>query len=159
MDGAPCMRGTDCAAGFECIGSGQCAHYCCQSQTCDDARGTYFCDIQPMIGGGPYAKVPVCMKRSDCKLLMKGSCQDNQTCAVVREHDGYTSCVDVGPRKVGEECDTDHCAAGLVCLGMTGHRSCYQLCHTDVTTECPPMQKCTGSAPVFTDPTIGICQP
>ena len=157
-DGDACQAGGDCAAGFECVGSGQCRHYCCSASTCA-AQGKYsFCDIQPMSSAPiPDTKVPVCMPVRACKLLEPGYCAQGETCAVVKV-DGTTSCVAVGAAKVGDACDRDHCADNLVCLGNVGQRRCYQLCHTDSTSECAGSQKCKGSAPMFPDPSVGICE-
>ena len=157
-DGDACQRGGDCAAGFECVGSGQCRHYCCAASSCGTQGKSSFCDIQVMSSApSPNTKVPVCMPVRSCKLLVPGYCEQGETCAVVKI-DGTTSCVAVGPAKVGDACDKDHCAENLVCLGNVGQRKCYELCHTASTTECAGTQKCKGSAPMFPDPSVGICE-
>jgi hypothetical protein len=70
--------------------------------------------------------------------------------------DGTTSCVAIGQAQLGASCDTDHCAAGLVCLGMVGSRVCWQLCSaTDPT--CPGALKCHLGGPIVPDPNVGIC--
>jgi hypothetical protein len=102
-------------------------------------------------------------------LLTAGSCPSGQTCAVVKD-DGSTSCVVVGKAVAGEPCEGDgssqtggagdpfHCAAGLTCLGAPGSRTCAALCHVDSPTDCPSGTTCTGSAQLFKDGNIGICQ-
>ena len=60
--------------------------------------------------------------QSACKLLHT-DCDKLETCSVVNETTGETSCIDVGPRGIDEECETDHCAANLVCLGGAGWRN------------------------------------
>ena len=91
-------------------------------------------------------------------LLDDAACPLNETCAVVKPSDGTTSCVPVGLKLVGQECETDHCAADLVCLGPLGSRTCYQLCETSAPSVCQTAQTCVGSAPEFQDPSVGICQ-
>jgi hypothetical protein len=73
--------------------------------------------------------------------------------------DGATSCVSVGSVAAGADCDTQHCAADLVCLGTPGQRRCYQLCLTaGGAYDCPSSQTCTGGLPLFPDTRVGICQ-
>jgi hypothetical protein len=153
VDGASCSEGTDCAPGLECVGQGTCRHYCCAGNTACDLDE--FCDIQPTTQN-PGTMVPVCMPQTPCALLEEGACPSGEACQVVREN-GATSCVTVGPAHVGDDCDTDHCAAGLVCIGATGARRCYTLCHTVTMVECAQGQTCTGGLPLFTDPTVGWC--
>jgi hypothetical protein len=156
-DGDACTNGGDCAAGFECVGEGTCRHYCCDPTACTGAHS--FCDIQTILDAPiPDTRVPVCMPVSSCTLLTVDQCLPNGTCAVVRPTDGTTSCVPVGPQLVGQECETDHCAADLVCLGTLGSRTCYQLCATNAPSVCQMGQSCVGSAPEFQDPDFGICQ-
>lgn len=158
-DGDACQTGADCAAGFECVGAGECRHYCCEESTCDAFAKDTFCDVQamkaPPVAG---ANVPACMPVRSCKLLMPGYCADGETCAVVRPSDGTTSCVAIGPAKVGDNCDETHCGDGLVCLGTVGSRSCFQLCRTSVSSDCPSGQTCKSGAPLFQDPSVGICK-
>jgi hypothetical protein len=98
---------------------------------------------------------------SGCQLLDPSACPATETCAVVRDT-GTTSCIAVGAAKAGDECETDHCGAGLVCLGTTGARRCYQLCHTANTStsgnECAATQQCKGGLPLFPDPSVGFCE-
>jgi hypothetical protein len=173
MDGDACKVPTDCAAGLECVGSGTCRPYCCSGLVkCaagDDAGGAgEFCDIQ-QAAGPTDTKVPVCMPIRSCSLLGQltdvdagGShCGTDETCAVVRGDDGATSCVAIGKAMAGDPCDTQHCAAGLVCLGTT-QRKCYQLCLTQVSAappapSCPAGMTCKGGLPLFPNPAVGIC--
>jgi hypothetical protein len=158
VDGDACQHGSDCAAGFECVGSGVCRHYCCDYTECDKLGKLTFCDVQTMTSGTTAdTRVPVCMPVMSCKLLLAGYCDQGETCAPVRS-DGTTSCVAIGPQKVGDPCDRDHCDKDLACLGAPGNRTCYQLCHTDSTGECPAGKKCKTSSAEFLDPTIGVCQ-
>jgi hypothetical protein len=156
QDGDACTHGGDCAAGFECVGEGTCRHYCCDPTACSTRT---FCDIQTILDAPiPDTRVPVCMPVSPCTLLDDAACPLNETCAVVKPSDGTTSCVPVGLKLVGQECETDHCAADLVCLGPLGSRTCYQLCETSAPSVCQTAQTCVGSAPEFQDPNVGICQ-
>lgn len=164
-DGAQCTTGADCAASFECIGTpGRCRHYCCGGDaTCDEAAkaGTLgnmtFCDLQPVADHDFL--VPVCVPVLGCTLLSggpAGSCTDSTTCAVVKD-DGTTGCVAIGPATVGQGCDVQHCAAGLNCIGSIGARTCVQLCELD-SPACPKGTTCIGSAQLFSNPNIGLCQ-
>jgi hypothetical protein len=154
-DGDECTASTDCASGYECVGSpGQCRHYCCGGNAvCSVTYAPSFCNPE-LVAGGAY-RVPVCMPISGCTLF--GTCPSGQTCGVVKD-DGTTSCVPIGPQGVGAPCDSDDCAAGLTCLGMVGARVCYQLCHVSGASECPSGTTCTGSAQLFGDPQFGICR-
>jgi hypothetical protein len=156
QDGSWCRSSDECAPGYDCVGAGTCQHYCCAGR-CGPGE---FCDIQLALQA--VVKIPVCMPIhpiGGCDLLVPG-CPLGSTCAVVRE-DGATSCVAIGAAELGQECDTDHCAAGLVCLGTPGERKCYELCHTlelDGGSDCPAPLKCSGGLPLFPDPMAGICQ-
>ncbi len=155
-DGASCEGGSDCAAGFDCVGPGVCRHYCCAGN--GPCAGSQFCDIQPL-AHATTTQVPVCVPiepPGGCGLLAAASCPSGETCAVVRE-DGATSCVENGSAKAGDSCETQHCAAGLVCLGTAGLRMCFTLCHTSSAT-CVAPDTCQGGLPLFQDPTIGVCR-
>jgi hypothetical protein len=157
-DGMSCGAPSDCAPGYECVGEGKCQPYCCAGE-CD--HSDQFCDIQPVVDD-PLLSVPVCMAIHSCGLLDigGGSCPANETCAVVRDT-GATSCVAIGPKQAGDECNTANCARGLTCLGPPGQKSCYILCHTGQrAAECAgtPKQICKGGIPLFPVPGIGICE-
>jgi hypothetical protein len=158
-DAAPCTRSSDCAAGYECVGSaataGQCRHYCCDSASCNtQTPDQFFCDIQPTATASA-SKVPVCMPVMQCQLLQQGVCPDGQQCSIVTM-DGTTSCVAIGQAQLDAPCDTDHCAAGLVCLGMVGSRVCWQLCSSS-NEACPTGLQCHVGGPLVPEPQIGIC--
>jgi hypothetical protein len=155
-----CTQPTDCKEGYECVSGGTCRRYCCGGECLSPGD---FCDIQAT-EADPTIRVPVCMPIRSCGLLDQpsdaGPCPRSQTCAVVREN-GATGCVAVGRGQAGEECDTDHCGRGLVCLGPSGQRRCYILCHTAPgSTECASTSKqtCLRSPPLFPVPGIGICE-
>ena len=162
QDGSGCNSGSECGNGYECVPDqgvpgklGVCRHYCCDGPgACANNR---FCDVRAPVEQ-PQTPIPVCMPVQGCRLLHTPSdCQADETCSIVTD-DGVTSCVPIGPRQVGEDCETDHCARGLACLGATGLRTCYQLCEkTGTENQCPPDEKCSGSAPRFKDPNIGYC--
>jgi hypothetical protein len=155
------MDAHECQGGFECVrvggtDTGQCRHYCCDGR-CDNpasSGGKTFCDIQFTRATG--LKVPACLPVRSCKLLTPKQCNTGETCAVVRDEDGSTGCVDIGPAKVGQSCDEVHCAEGLTCLGVPGSRTCLQLCR-DVDMPCPGGQRCLWSPPTFREPGIGVC--
>jgi hypothetical protein len=155
VDGAPCRAPADCAPGYECVGSdGTCRHYCCAGSIA--CLHDQFCDIQQTTQSAPM-NVPVCMPVETCALLESGACPAGETCAVVRE-DGSKSCVAVGSAAAGDRCETVHCGAGLVCLGVPGSRLCYSLCAMKVPGQCPSTQTCKGGLPLFLDPGVGICE-
>jgi len=158
-DGATCKNGEDCAPGFDCVigdKGNTCRHYCCAG-TCkgytSQNGGTTFCDVQNLTDA-PLT-VPVCMPLKRCTLLGTGECAQAESCAVVTES-GDTGCVATGDAQVGASCDSDHCTAGLTCLGQPGSRECFKLCKVS-SSECGPAQICTTST-VFKDPKYGICQ-
>jgi hypothetical protein len=157
-DGSWCKSSSECQPAFDCVGSGTCQQYCCSGNA--ECVADQFCDIQPTVQL-PSVAVPVCMPihpASGCTLLDATACPAGETCAVVRE-DGATSCVAVGDAKAGDGCDTGHCAAGLVCLGTSGSRSCFPLCMTSTAGSCAAGQQCRGGLPLFPDPAVGICSP
>ena len=163
QDGDACTTGSDCGAGFECVSSpGRCRHYCCDPIACK-AVGmgstndtTYFCDVQNQTSSN--VKVPACLPVQACKLLVANSCGVDQTCSIVDVLTGTTSCVQVGPAKVGESCETTHCGSNLVCLGSLGKRSCQQLCDPTQTGVCPNGQACKQPWQILKMDSAGICQ-
>ncbi|HXX67610.1 MAG TPA: hypothetical protein VEK07_10535 [Polyangiaceae bacterium] len=158
-DGATCDASADCVATQECVGAGTCRPYCC-SAPCDSQD---FCDIQ-LETQNPALVVPVCMPVRPCGLLNlptdAAACPDSDTCTafVGSSGVGLTTCVAVGSAREGDSCDSQHCATGLVCLGMWGEKRCYALCHTEAGTECSSAQTCTGGLPLFPNPAVGLCQ-
>jgi hypothetical protein len=150
-----CKAPIDCRAGLECVGgqTGACRHYCCDADACD---ANTFCDVQKVFGGD--AIVPVCMPIAPCELFAAGC--PGQTCGIVEQDKGLTSCIDIGPRQAGEECEDAHCAAGLVCLGSVGSRKCLALCETKATGDhsCPMGQQCKTNGVTFHDANVGVCQ-
>ncbi len=156
-DGAECIRSSDCHAGFECVKSpGRCRRYCCNN-SCDDTQT--FCDTQTTPStntDAPSLLVPVCAPVRACKLL-GANCDADQTCAVVKQ-DGTTSCVQTGAAKAGDDCERAQCGADLTCLGQVGSRKCYRLCLVADGRACDKGQTCRGTAPLFKDATIGVCE-
>jgi hypothetical protein len=157
QDGASCHLSADCALGDDCVGDpGICRHYCCSGT--GPCAASQFCDIRPK-AEDPGTLVPVCIPLRPCGLIDEwsdaGACPAMETCAVARDETGATSCVPIGPATEGESCSTDHCAAGLVCLGAM---TCYKLCHTAVPSECSTNQTCKAALPVFPNPLVGVCE-
>ena len=155
-DGSWCKSSSECQPAFDCVGAGTCQHYCCSGNA--ECVADEFCDIQPT-AHSYSVEIPVCMPihpAAGCKLLDPTACGVAETCAVVRD-DGATSCVAIGGVMAGQECDKEHCAAGLVCLGTPASRTCFQLCATTSAEGCLPGQTCQGGLPLFPDPAIGIC--
>ena len=162
-EGSSCAVGTDCGAGLDCVrepggNEGACRAYCCAG-TCTgstanaDEAGRY-CD--PARRTADESRVPACLPIHTCRLLGLDECAIDQTCAVVRESDGSTGCVEIGTAVVGEACDVEHCALGLTCLGQIGTRTCFQLCSASGS-PCPTGQECTWSPPTFREAGLGIC--
>jgi hypothetical protein len=160
MYASTCAHPTECSPGFECVEGGTCRHYCCAGNSaCSDNQ---FCDVQP-VADSPGTLVPVCVPRSNglnglpCVLLKDGSCPADEQCSVVRD-DGATSCITVGTAGDGESCEQEHCISGYVCLGSLGSRSCEKLCSTLGSPSCPTGRTCIATLPLFTNPTVGVCQ-
>jgi hypothetical protein len=156
QDGASCHLSTDCAVGDECVGDpGVCRHYCCSGV--GPCTATQFCDIRPK-AQDPSTQVPVCIPLRPCGLIDEwsdaGECPAMETCTVARDETGATSCVPIGAAVEGESCAADHCADGLVCLGLT----CFKLCHTATPTECSMNQTCKAALPLFPSPLVGVCE-
>jgi hypothetical protein len=157
-NGAACIASTDCAAGFECVGSpGVCRQYCCTLPA--SCAAGFFCDVQEETSAGSV-KVPVCEPVQPCQLLGgDATCGNGETCGIVNDDDGTTSCVDIGPADVGQACDDTHCKKDLVCLGDVGSKKCLALC-TKNNPNCDTGQTCSGAAPLFTgqNANYGVCQ-
>lgn len=164
VEGASCKHGEDCGAGLDCVqgagdsgSAGTCRAYCCES-LCSGVGNSgsegRFCDPTRRVDDA--SRVPACLPIKSCRLLGKDECGKNETCAVVREIDGSTGCVEIGNAVVGESCDVEHCAAGLTCLGQVGTRTCFQLC-SDSGAACPTGQECTWAPPAFREAGLGIC--
>lgn len=152
VDGEGCLKATDCAAGYECVGSpGVCRHYCCNGRC---AGGGEFCDIETDVDS---LKVPVCALVHTCKALSATECGDGETCSIVTD-DGTTSCISQGPARVAESCEETNCGLDLTCLGSFGSRKCFQLC--DPTHPCSAQgDKCISSpATLFKQAGLGVCQ-
>jgi hypothetical protein len=156
-----CQASYQCAPGYDCVGAtGSCRHYCCAGNTVCDPNA--FCDVQ-FLNQASATPVPVCMPIITCNLQDQlaqpphACSSDTQTCAVVRE-DGQTGCVDVGPVGPGQSCDSDHCNAGLVCLGAPGQRVCLKLCDTQSSAQCTAPETCQATLPLFQDPRVGVCR-
>lgn len=153
----PCAESQACKAGFECTGAqtGECRRYCCDPTACD---ATAFCDVQ-RIHGMEKVTVPVCMPIVACQLLTAGQCP-GQACGIVDDASGLetASCIDIGPRGEGDDCETDHCAKDLACLGSQGSRKCFRLCETKGTSYgCAMGQTCKTNGVTFKDGNVGIC--
>jgi hypothetical protein len=152
-----CASAASCAAGYECVGAdnGACRRFCCDPNACDS---TSFCDVQALFHATDV-KIPVCMPITPCKLLTDAC--PNQTCSVVDPQRGVTSCVDIGPRGVGAECETDHCAKDLQCLGTIGSRKCFKLCDLlsgNDAYQCPSGERCKTNTLTFPSADVGICE-
>lgn len=160
-----CTESSACTAAHECVGGtetpAQCRRYCCEPSACD---GASFCDVQPIVASGG-TMVPVCMPLAACDLLSSSTLQcPGQQCGTALDAKGLElrTCLDIGPRAVSEDCETDHCARGLTCLGAPGARKCFQLCDTlrgpgTGTHDCPRGQVCQASGPTFKGSSVGIC--
>jgi hypothetical protein len=133
-DGASCTSGSDCAPGFECVGTGTCRHYCCHDDECatlttqSNGSSTYFCDIATEHAASG-AIVPVCDVVQTC-MPFSAQCGTEQACTIVEldPKNFVTTCDAVGPGKLGDSCETQRCAIGYACIGTTGARTCQQLC-------------------------------
>ena len=162
-EGAACTLATECGAGLDCVlepgqERGACRAYCCAGSCTGLAVGSEeagrYCDPARKANG--ESRIPACLPIRSCRLLGRDECPQDQTCAVVRETDGSTGCVEAGTAQVGAPCDVDHCAAGLTCLGQVGTRTCFQLC-SDAGAPCPQGQACEWSPPTFREAGLGVC--
>jgi hypothetical protein len=125
--------------------------------TCDT---NFFCDIQAETSAGSV-KIPVCEPVQPCQLMGGDAmCGAGETCGIVNDDDGTTSCLSIGPANVGESCDDTHCKKDAVCLGELGSKKCFALCNK-TTPNCDSDQTCMGAAPLFqgANSNIGVCQP
>ena len=167
-DGSPCVKSSDCAAGFACVGdanTGVCRTYCClDAEAC--AKGTY-CAVKPSREGlyeDPNAKflLPVCTPANpDCELLAdvggNNGCDTGLMCAIVRA-DGTTACVKPGTALEGEPCavaepGVSPCAEGFVCSKATN--VCLALCAINDPDACEGAV-CQGGTSGM-PPAYGVC--
>lgn len=162
-DGASCTSGTDCEPGYECVGTGTCRHYCCDDSACttltqnSSTYDTYFCDVaQEHASSG--AKVPVCMVVQPCSPLTNGQCGTGSTCTIVEINGGsnfVATCDALGTAKLGESCETAHCAEGFACIGAIGQRQCQELCNSQ--NPCPSNSTCNMKSQALMKYNVGIC--
>jgi hypothetical protein len=157
-DGDACSATADCAAGLACVrtkeAAGVCRATCCNGSCESQVNGTKSaCVLGPVMGSA--APLPVCLGVRACQLLGKGDCGQGETCAVVRQ-DGTTGCIAAGPQAVGDSCELANCAAGSVCLGEFGQRTCLQLCR-EGELPCPDGRRCVWGAPLLPIPKTGVC--
>ena len=159
-----CTQSAQCHAGYECTGDGanldgQCRRYCCEADACDPKS---FCDVQPIVASAGIM-VPVCMPLATCDLLSQSTYQcPGQQCGIALDSKGLElkTCLDIGPRGIGENCETDHCQKDLTCLGTPGARTCFQLCDTTKGATgfgCPMGETCKASGTTFKGGNVGIC--
>jgi hypothetical protein len=162
-DGASCQSGADCAPGYECVGTGTCRHYCCEDDSCttmtqnSTTYDTYFCDVGTEHASSG-AKVPVCQVVVHCSPLKTDSCGPDQACTVVEIDSGsnfIATCDAVGTAKLGDSCETTHCAAGLACIGTIGQRVCQELC--DNQNPCPANATCNMKSQALMQYGVGVC--
>jgi hypothetical protein len=165
-DGDSCTSGSDCAPGFECVGTaGTCRHYCCEDDVCNALSNgpydTYFCDIAAEHAASG-ATVPICQLAKGCQLFGMDQCGAGQECTIVDPGGGknfMAACVDVGDVTEGHSCETHHCAEGLACLGSVGKRTCQEIC--DEQHPCSPNSSepnCNVKSPALADLSgAGVC--
>jgi hypothetical protein len=119
----------------------------------------FFCDVQSETSAGSV-EVPVCEPVQPCQLMGGDAmCGNDETCGIVNDDDGTTSCEDVGPADVDQACDNTHCKKDLVCLGDVGSKKCLALCDKSHP-NCASGKTCSGAAPLFTGQNagVGVCQ-
>jgi len=162
-DGASCQSGADCSPGYECVGTGTCRHYCCHDDSCTTMTAdsttydTYFCDVASEHASSG-AKVPVCQVVVKCSPLTNDTCGPDQACTVVEINGGndfVATCDAIGTAKLGDSCETTHCAAGLACFGTIGQRTCQQLC--DDQNPCPSNATCNMKSQALMSFGVGVC--
>jgi hypothetical protein len=161
-EGYGCALSTDCAVGLECMSDvaasmqGVCRRYCCDNG-CSSGTPS-FCDIEVMYGRSQ--EVPVCRLVEPCTLFDDKCAQRNETCTIVNQQAGVTSCVVPESQKAGQSCEEHKCAAGLACWGDPGERVCVQLCHWNGS-DCPSPLTCQQNAAFSNDnlSQFGVCLP
>lgn len=153
LDGEVCNASSECASGLGCVlaadlgdtneggpqAVGQCKPYCCGDLEAGCPDASTFCALRPAFdaaakqaGETEPLSVPVCVPTKPCTLL-GGDCDVGETCTIVRESTGTTSCVPVGD---GTTCQPCPCAADHICSYATG--TCLKLCDTS-------LQNCPGT--------------
>ena len=146
--GDPCESAAHCGAGLGCVATpsgGVCRAYCCDEVE-DCAADTY---CAPLAMAESAVKVPVCIPVKKCQPLDDTTCDNGQTCTIVRD-DGTTSCVDPGPGLRSEGCP---CAPGFVCSKI--NNTCLQLCQLGNDADCMG-GTCQGGVMGYPEG-IGIC--
>ncbi len=168
QDGEVCSVSNECANGLGCVlavdpggdggagpqAIGQCKPYCCSDVEAGCPDETTYCALRPMFDGmaeedtGAAAlEVPVCVPTKPCTLL-GGDCGPGETCTIVRESTGTTSCVPVGD---GTTCQACPCAADHICSYATG--TCLKLC-------APNLETCPGAGALCQGgmiASVGVC--
>ncbi len=165
LDGEVCGSSAECAEGFGCVLTveavneggagpapvGQCKPFCCGDLDAGCPDVTTFCALQPLFDSSSEAaaevQVPVCVPTKPCTLL-GDDCETGESCTIVRESSGTTSCVPVGD---GTTCQPCPCAEGFICSYQTG--TCLQLCD-------PNLPNCAGEGAICQGGVIasaGVC--
>ncbi len=150
LAGDPCVKITDCAPGYACVGikrganggagsqtAGQCRHYCCSPGY--QCGSDTFCAGRALVDPADQ-EVPVCVPADKCPLseaygcdASNGcTCTDGTVCTVVRA-DGTGTCLPPGTGITDEPCTcltggVCTCAPGYVC--SYGTHTCLKLCAT-----------------------------
>jgi hypothetical protein len=152
---APCLTGSDCAAGLACVeegDAGQCRPYCCEAGSCPERT---HCFERNLFGLTQTLEVPVCVPAVDCNLA-EPPCPNGGTCTcppglacMVVGTDRTTTCVEPGRGREAQDCPCDW---GFVCSQATNR--CIKLCQTASPEVCAAGM-CQASAEL--PPGWGVC--
>jgi hypothetical protein len=133
-EGVACNDSRDCGGLMACVEVDQkavCRFVYCQLPP-ECLKGRYYQEA-PLRANSVTRRdlnVPICLPVDNCVLLASPkSCPAGKVCAVVGS-DGDTTCMQPGPKKVGEQCDeTSRCEEGLLCSRFVNQ--CVKICHVE----------------------------
>jgi len=158
MESATCSTGTDCAAGFVCVGDSffaECDRYCAHDTDCASPRGR--CVIQLNNSSSqPITGAIVCSSNCDPTQAANALCPTGAACDLFSSTFMGTTydivdCRKSGTATQGQTCSTTvACAAGLTCVNNGTTMTCSKICPRPQNTGCPAGKTCTSFSTAFT---------
>lgn len=157
---AECMvPGTDDKALGETCGGGQCqpGMVCIGDGSGGDPSCRQICDRESGAGCAGLAYEADCLERvrntnwgvcsplpPACDVLTQAPCPDGESCQPFLRFGGSFDlrCRPAGPGLEDQECSTQRCARGHVCINLSGVLQCKKVC--DDATWCEPNGQCNG---------------
>lgn len=141
-------EGGDCLPGLACINTSTSGAQC--KQLCDRSTGSGCSGLTPesecLSGITGISSWGFCVGlAATCDALTQDPCATDEACQPFQHFDGSFDlrCREPGPGMQGDDCSTDRCARGLVCVNQNGQAQCRTVCDVDM--DCPSGGMCSGT--------------